>query len=678
MVGKAWHCQSRADMARAADLLLTALVLWLGVAGPALADAGPAAASESARREQVAKMLGDYYQQMSAPKPFVVRTGDAWKTQQAQLRKTVLRLTGLEPLPDRVPLDVHESAPQDHPWCVVRRVAYQLWPGVYSTGLLYLPKQLAEKPAPAMLCPHGHWQDGNAHPEVQRRCFNLARLGYVTFSSTQNHYEDPYVGVSHQTLMIWNNMRALDYLGSLPQVDKTRIGVAGASGGGLQTQMLVALDPRVKAATIVGLTCDFREIMFFDHCHCLCNHFPQVMRYTDHPEISTLGLPAAIQYLTMNDWTKTFKQTNFPTIQQLYAANGAGDRVCCEYFDSPHSYDKPKREQTYGWMERWLRNKPSAAPVPEPETQVFPVETLVNLKASVPGDKGFAEISRIYRRTRGYSVPEFTKPSDWRAYRDQKVAALKGLLGEQAVLPRGATKPDLPALTRRKEPDLRVERQDYPSEGGIVVPTTVLRKTELKGRLPVVIVCTNGGKAAAQQADGAESPVELANSGSLVVLPDLRFTGELGCDRSKNPSRQRQAWERNGIVWGRPVPGMACTDLRAVLDGLASREDADMERVHVVSRGSGELAIAALFASALDRRIASADVDLAGCTFERHSLPLVPFILQHGDVLQWAALMADRKLTLRNLPREADSRDWLAAAFSAVKNSGGLQIHERR
>jgi len=142
-----------------------------------------------------------------------------------ELRDKVLRSVGLWPLPRRVPLDVHQSAPLDHPWCTVRRIYYQLWPGVYSAGLLFMPKKLNEKPAPAMLCPHGHWSDGNAHPEVQKRCLDFARLGYVTFSSTQNHYEDLYLGISHQTLMIFNNMRALDYLESLGQVDKSQIGI---------------------------------------------------------------------------------------------------------------------------------------------------------------------------------------------------------------------------------------------------------------------------------------------------------------------------------------------------------------------------------------------------------------------------------------------------------------------
>ena len=55
------------------------------------------------------------------------------------------------------------------------------------------------------------------------------------------------------------------------------------------------------------------------------------MRYTDHPEISAPGLPAAIQHLTMNDTTRNFQRDNFPDVQRLYGANGIPQRVDCKY-----------------------------------------------------------------------------------------------------------------------------------------------------------------------------------------------------------------------------------------------------------------------------------------------------------------------------------------------------------
>ncbi len=623
-----------------------------------------------------AEMLTEYYHQMSVPKPFVVREGQEFKAHQAALKKRVLGSVGLWPLPDRIALDVHESSPLDHPWCTVRRVYYQLWPNVYSSGLLYMPKELAEKPAPVMLCPHGHWKDGNAHPEVQRRCLYFARLGYVTFSSTQNHYEDLYLGVSHQTLMIWNNIRALDYLESLPQADKTRIGVAGASGGGLQTQMLVALDSRVKAATVVGLTCDFREIMFPNRHHCTCNHFPDVMQFTDHPEISALGFPAALQFLTMNDWTKNFEGDNFPTIRKLYTANNLPDRVDCRYYDTPHSYDKPKRERTYWWMEKWVRGKESPTSVVEPdEVKTFPVETLKGLSAEVPTDKGFGEISNIYKRARGYKNPAPANSADWQRYREQIREDLKVLLGLDATSRRATDEPR--KIAKTIEGDIEVERVGYPSEGGLWVPTIVLRPREAEGRLPIVMILDGAGKESLLAETGPGSPRRLAQEGQFVVLPDVRCFGEMFSTGGNDDTRQRRGWERNGIVWGRPVPGMGCTDITGVLDGLSSRTDADMTRVTLVGRESGDAAIAVLFAAAIDTRITSTDVDLKDCCFEKRNLPLVSCVLEHGDVLQWASLLADRKLTLRNVPVEAGDPDWLRAAFAAADNGDGLQIEPR-
>jgi dienelactone hydrolase len=642
----------------------------------ALADAAdnpkPKPSAKGPDTPETTKALRGYYEAMSVPKPFFVRTGAAWVSHRDRLREAVLDCVGLKPLPKRVPLAVRESAALDHPWCTVRRVYYQLWPGVYSSGLLFLPKPFRQQPAPAMLCPHGHWPNGNAHPEVQKRCLNFARLGYVTFSSTQNHYEDLYLGVSHQTLMIWNNLRALDYLESRPEVDRSRIGVAGASGGGLQTQMVVALDPRVKAATIVGLTCDFREIMFPDAAHCVCNHFPGVMQWTDHPEISTLGLPTPVQYLTMNDWTRTFRQNNFPTIEKLYAANGAAGRVECKYFDTEHNYDKTKREETYAWMERWLRGRQMPRPEPEPETKTFPVETLEKLSAQVPENKGFGEISRIYRQERGYRAPAIASRPEWQAYRHAMLASLRKLLGESAVLPRRAARPE--GVEVAGGPAVTIERIGCPSEGPIVVPAYLIHDHGAsQAKRPVVIMLSSAGKEALLEETGEGSPRHRASQGALVVLPDVRPLGELFSTGTKDRARQELAWQRNGIVWGRPTLGMGATDLCAVLDVIVARPDVDPGRVEVITRGSGEAAVAAIFAGALDPRIASLDVDLAGSCFEKRNLPLVSSVLQYGDVLQWAALLADRQLKLRRVPPEAGDVAWLVRVFAAAGNPEGLR-----
>jgi len=638
-----------------------------------------------ASRREAAAMLVGYFEEMCRPKPFEPRTGEGFKARQRQVRQKLLACAALWPLPERVLLDARNSPPLDHEWCMVRRVAYQLWPGVYSTGLLYMPKQFAKRPAPAVLCPPGHWENGNANPVVQTRCLVLAKMGYVVFSSTQNHYEDPAIGVSHQTLMIWNNVRALDFLESLPEVDKTRIGVTGCSGGGLQTQMIVAVDDRVKAATIVGMTCDYREIVFAGAAHCGCNHFPNVMRHTDEPELSALGLPAAVQYLTMNDWTQSFGRNSYPTVLRLYEANGLAGRTDCYYEPVGHSYGKTMRERMYGWMERWLRGKEPGKPVAEPDTKALPVPALLSLKADLAGDKGFGQISRFYAEKFHYAAPKIGTRPEWEAYRDKLRGALRELLGEPLTR-RGAAK----EVAREERDGLTIERVLCPSEGGILVPVLILRPTAAKGRLPVAILCDDRGKEALLAATGDGSPAARARGGALVALPDVRFTGEMSlrafaglsqglltfkasCPLGEgDPNGFEGVWERNAMLWGRPIPGMGATDLCAVVDFLAARPDADPSAIALAARG--RVAAAALFAAGLDDRVAALDVDLQSKCFETRTLPLVPFVLQHGDVLQWAALAAGRRLTLAGVPREAGDPAWLRDVFRAAGNPDGLHF----
>ena len=281
------------------------LAIFIVLAG--FASISSASDAETWNADQAAKRMVQYFDRISQPKPFTVRTGEELKKHNEMIRQRILKDLNLDPLPERIDLDPHYSDTKEHPWCTIRRVAIQLWPGVYSRCLLYMPRQFPEKPAPAALCPHGHEAEGYADPDLQKRFLMLAKLGYVVLSTPQDHHEDILRGYSYQTYLTWNNMRAMDFLETLPEVDKNRIGVSGLSGGGLQSQMIVGLDPRIKAATIAGLTCDYREITFpFSH-HCFCNHWPNVMTYTDQPEISTLSCPTPVQYLTMNDWTQAFR-----------------------------------------------------------------------------------------------------------------------------------------------------------------------------------------------------------------------------------------------------------------------------------------------------------------------------------------------------------------------------------
>jgi hypothetical protein len=611
-----------------------------------------------------------------------VRTGDDLKNHCEMIRRRMLKDMHLDPLPERIDLDPHYSEPIDHPWCVIRRVAFQLWPGVYSRGLLYMPKNFSEKPAPAVLCPHGHEVEGYADADLQKRFLMLAKLGFVVFVTPQDHHEDLLRGFSNQTYMVWDNMRGLDFLQSLPEVDGKRLGVTGLSGGGLQSQMLVALDSRLKAATIAGLTCQYREITGPDWTHCHCNHWPNVMSYTDSPEMSVLGFPAAIQYLTMNDWTATFAANDFPTIQTIYRDNGHPDRTECVYWPTPHVYDRVKRERTYWWMEKWVRGNRKAVIVNEPDDIqiVEPHKRLYDLKVDAPNERTFEDyIAEVSRR----EDPKLTDAEAWKAYRTKMTEALGRLLGESQKLP-PVGKSSFREIKPAWAEGLKVEEFLVASEDKILIPGYVIYPPEGRKPASVELFLSPAGRSAVEK--DAQLYLKRAREGAAVILADLRFSGDYAAaklaGKGGNAAGLAIAWDRNGALWGRPVAGLMVTDLESVIDYLAKDRGLPSDSIAVTAKNDAPLALSALFAACLDPRIKSLDVDFAGRTFTAaprvrrspEDLPLVCNILEYGDIPQWASVVADRRVTLRGVPSSNAELDWLKSVFQSMEGQGNLRL----
>ena len=214
------------------------------------------------------QMLEAYFHRLSAPKPPVFKSRRQWNERRAEVRRLVLQDLGLDPLPERVPLNAQVVATKEYNDYRLERVWFQTLPNVWASGWLYLPKlrntqyAIRNTQFPAILNPHGHWQDGARHPVVQTRCIGLAKKGYVAFAVDSIHVTHWGIGVCSVGMMTWNNMRALDYLETRPEVDKTKIGCTGASGGGQQTMYLMATDDRIQVAVPTVLISYFERILF--------------------------------------------------------------------------------------------------------------------------------------------------------------------------------------------------------------------------------------------------------------------------------------------------------------------------------------------------------------------------------------------------------------------------------
>ncbi len=154
------------------------------------------------------------------------------------------------------------------------------------------------------------------------------------------------------------DQRSLDVLCARPDVDASRVGCAGLSGGGLRTVMLAGLDPRVKCAVCVGMMTTWHDYLLNKcHTHTWMCYVPLLPRELDYPEI--LGLRVPLPTLVQNNiddslFTMPEMQRADRILATIYAKAGAGDRYECSYYPGPHKFDAPMQVEAFAWFDRWL------------------------------------------------------------------------------------------------------------------------------------------------------------------------------------------------------------------------------------------------------------------------------------------------------------------------------------
>jgi dienelactone hydrolase len=336
-------------------------------------------------------------------------TREAWEKRRKELREQILVANGLWPMPEKTPLNAVIHGNIDRDKYTIEKVFFASMPGHYVSGNLYRPKDKTG-PLPGVLCPHGHWQNGRFYerPEtqardemkngaestmngarypLQARCAMLARMGCVVF-----HYD--MVGVADSKpiahaagfadadgelrlqnamgLQTWNSIRALDFLLSLPEIDKERIGITGASGGGTQTFILGAVDDRPTVA--------FPAVMVGTEMQggCVCENASYLRQFTGNVEIAGMFAPKPLAMSGANDWTLHIEEKGLPELKALYKLYGSEDRVlakCFPQFD--HNYNQVSREVMYNWFNKHLKLSWKEPVKEEPFEPVPPAELSV-------------------------------------------------------------------------------------------------------------------------------------------------------------------------------------------------------------------------------------------------------------------------------------------------------------
>lgn len=561
----------------------------------------------------------------------------AWEPLAERLRRRVLLSSGLWPLPEKTPLNAQVFDQVEREGYRVAKVHFEARPGQLVTGNLYRP--IGNGPFPAIVCPHGHWEHGRLEESergsVPARCITLARMGAVVFSYDMVGYVDnrqfehrwggnaeKVWGIHPFAVQLWNGIRALDFVASLPEVDPERLGCTGASGGGTQTFALTAVDPRVKISAPVNMISSTMQ------GGCVCENAPILRLENSNMEIGALMAPRPmIMVSATGDWTRETPRVEFPAIRSIYQLYDAQDRVQTIQIDAGHNYNQASREAVYRFFGPFIDPAKDWSTFTEPP---YPVEDDAVLRV-FPGEGPLADlpaqaelIARIVeeRKTR------------W--------AALTSAHPEQ-ITPQLLT--DVTGAEPVAANDLRLERTGIVQREGYVLERWILGRATVGDAIPAlfyrgkgdavqdaVLLVHGEGKAALADAEsggpGPEIRAALA-AGKAVLSIDAYLLGE-----QHSPYAERTPLRVGGFqdTFHLTETGERIQDILTAIAFLRARRDLSGT---IALHGHGDGSLWALFAGAIDGGLAEVGIDAA---FESPDLAAwatkfyIPCILSIGGV----------------------------------------------
>ncbi len=544
-----------------------------------------------------------------------VRTAAELATLREHVQRTLTN--GIGDFPARTPLEAKPVGEIVRPDYVIEKLLFQSRPGFFVTANLYRPKSTStRRPAVVQVC--GHYVEGKATGDYAKACASLAMKGFVALifdpvgqgerimmrdasgkpqfkSATGEHVVAGgpalLLGRTLANYMIWDLMRALDYLESRPDVDASRMGMLGHSGGGMQTLLTAPLEPRIKAA----MSC-CAVTSFFHKTQALLGADPEQIvpgvyaAGVDHPELIAAVAPRAFligavlrDYVPLAGTRRTFDE-----VKPLFEVAGVPGNVGKVESDNVHMLDQNLREACCGWMMKHLAGESGNTREP-----AITVETEESLRCTRTGYVMDMEGSR--------SVFDLNREEGLR------LAGLRKRVTASVVKERLA----LATLA--------------PLSGG-----------PQPGNAPILILAAEQGRNAT---DSQKLLDQFKSAGFSVMGVDLRGWGET----KPNPpgKKAKFAWDEF-LAWrsfemGRPLLGMRASDLLG-----AAREHKNVYLIGIDAGG-----IVALHAAAIDSTIAGvATARTRASWMDEPVASFVPGALRDYDIPDLVRLIAPRPVVM--------------------------------
>ncbi|MGB7346977.1 MAG: prolyl oligopeptidase family serine peptidase [Pirellulaceae bacterium] len=548
------------------------------------------------------------------------------ESQQTTDRKRLAEMLGLEPKPERTPLEAVIEGTQSCDGFRVERLHFQPSPGLYVAANFYLPL-VVDQPLPTILYVCGHARaekDGVSFGNKTAYHHHgvwFARNGYACLIIDTVQWGE-FLGEHHGTYRLkrwwWNNrgftpagieawtgMRALDYLETRKEVDASRFGITGRSGGGIYSWWVAALDQRIKVAVpVAGITTLKNYVV--DGCvegHCDCMFMVNTYRW-DYPRVAALLAPRPL-LISNSDKDGIFPLDGVVElhrkVRDVYQLYGAEAKLGLQITEGPHRDTQELRVHAFRWFNRFLKDDDSLIRSPA-EKCIEPNE--LRVFDPLPADQRVTTADEWF-------VPTVRKPTDdW--FEKLKQKTFGGWPSESDAL---ALNVNRTAEAGKK--GVHCEVYEFDSQQPYRLPLFVLRSAKTKNTDQVIVEILDqkrwdavvGGLAAIVPAalpddePSAESFELLATRLHQSPEQAIVFFAPrgVGLTQWSRDEKKRTHIRRRFMLLGQTADSMRIWDVRGAVASV--REIALLKNAPLTLSASGDATAWVLFASLFDQPV---------------------------------------------------------------------------
>tara|TARA_Y100001980_G_C14556806_1_gene350615 strand:- start:26862 stop:29000 length:2139 start_codon:yes stop_codon:yes gene_type:complete len=605
-----------------------------------------------------------------------LKTKEDWINRQQKVKEKLLDLMG--PFPEKTPLNIQVTGVIQREDYRVEKFIFESVPGFYVPAVLFIPEGISGK-APAIVNPIGHSPTSFRRDVYQHKIINLVKKGFIVLaydpigqgerlqyydgelgkSIFPTNHEHSYPGAqcyisgySSAKYFVWDGIRAIDVLLSRPEVDPTRLGMNGISGGGNMTAFIAAIDDRILAAA--------PECWITSFDYLLKSEAPQdseqnlvgmIKNGLDHADFLEVRAPkpTLIMATTRDFFSIQGTRDAFQEAKKAYEAMGKSEYLQMTEDDDIHFSTQKNREAMYAFFQEHLDNPGDSK---DYEVDIFSEEELQvtktgQLATSLKGETMYTLNKKIVERQQAFLENSRENTMEYLAKVKESAARISGF-----TYPEEFGKPVFSG--RMVYEGYQIEKYLIQGSGDYPLPL-VLLIPEKYTRDELIIILDEKGKGHA--VNNISLVKDLVEKGYPVLLSDLPNIGEMGPGYLRGDTYIRgvsyNKWF-TGILTGKSIVALRAEDILRIIH--FAKNELFYEQITAIS--SGVLGSELLHAETLSHDIqklcllepfvAYADIALSRNYKTTYIHSVVPGAIAEYDIPDLIALGAPRKILVLN------------------------------